>query len=123
MCRVASHSQNELEDRKWWSIISGGFRNFERGVEPQAREACGLKIFGLPRPLPVTYATLEVRNSRPRQYLDKRLEISKKLMRECVTVPGCCCCMPLLYNHLMDLCKYVRKNTLLAPKWHPPYPP
>ena len=34
----------------------------------------------------------------------------------CVTVPGCCCCMPLLYNHLMDLCRYVRKNTLLAAK-------
>ena len=48
--------------------------------------------------------------------LDKRLEISKELIRECVTVPGCCCYMPLLHNHLKDLCKYVRKNTLLAAK-------
>ena len=38
-------------------------------------------------------------------------------MRECVTVPGCCCCIPLLYNHLMDSCSYLRKNTLLAAKW------
>ena len=38
--------------------------------------------------------------------LVKHLEISKKLIRECVTVPGCC-------NHLMDSCKYcVCKNTL-----------
>ena len=48
--------------------------------------------------------------------LVKRLEISKELIRECVTVPGCCCCMPLLHNHLMDSCGYVRKNTLLAAK-------
>ena len=48
--------------------------------------------------------------------LVKRLEITEELMRECVTVPGCCCCMPLLYNHLMDSCSYVRKNTLLAAK-------
>ena len=30
--------------------------------------------------------------------LVKRLEISKELIRERVTVPGCCCCMPLLHN-------------------------
>ena len=30
-------------------------------------------------------------------------------------MPGCCC-MPLLHNHLMDSCSYVRKNTLLAAK-------
>ena len=46
--------------------------------------------------------------------LVKCLEISKELIRECVSMPGCCCCMPLLHNHLMDLCIYVRKNTLLA---------
>ena len=51
-------------------------------------------------------------NSRPRQCL----EISKELIRECVTMPGCCCCMPLLHNHLMDSCSCVRKNTLLAAK-------
>ena len=33
-----------------------------------------------------------------------------------ITVPGCCCHMPLLYNYLMDSCKYVHKNTLLAAK-------
>ena len=44
--------------------------------------------------------------------LVKRLEISKELIRECVTVPDCCCCMPLLpllHNHLMDSCSNVRK--------------
>ena len=41
---------------------------------------------------------------------------SKELIRECVTMSGCCCCMPLLHNHLMDSCSYVRKNTLLAAK-------
>ena len=46
--------------------------------------------------------------------LVKRLEISKELIRECVIVAGCCCCMPLLRNNLMDSCSYVHKNTLLA---------
>ena len=55
--------------------------------------------------------------------LVKRLEISKELIRECVTVPGCCCCMPLLHNHLMVSCSYVRKNTLLAAKGLTPPPP
>ena len=87
-------------------IQKGGFSHW-REARPQ--------IFGLPRPLPVT---LEVRT----EYLEatlglvKCLEISKELIRECVTMPGCCCCMPLLYNHLMDLCRYVRKNTLLVAK-------
>ena len=93
---------------------SGGFRNSERGVQPLAREARP-QIFGLPRPLSVT---LEVRT----EYLEatlglvKCLEISKELIRECVTMPGCCCCMPLLHNHLIDSCSYVRKNRLLAAK-------
>ena len=61
--------------------------------------------------------------------LVKHLEISKELIhvRECLTVPGCCCCMPLLHNHLKDSCSYVHKNTLLAAKGgvhlHPSYPP
>ena len=65
-----------------------------------------------------TSVTLAVRT----EYLEatlglvKCLEISKELIRECVTMPGCCCCMPLLHNHLMDSCSYVRKNTLLAAK-------
>ena len=93
-------------------LVSGGFRNSERGVQPLAREA-RRQIFGLPRPLSVA---LKVRT----EYLEatlgivKCLEISKELIRECVTMPGCCCCMPLLHNHLMDSCSYVRKNTLLA---------
>ena len=33
-----------------------------------------------------------------------------------MTVPGCCCCRPLLHDHLMDSCSYVCKNTLLAAK-------
>ena len=56
--------------------------------------------------------------------LVKRLEISKELIRECVTVPGCCCCMPLLHNHLMDSCSYVRKiHCQRGVHFHPPYPP
>ena len=40
-----------------------------------------------------------------------------------VIVPGCCC-IPLLYNHLIDSCSYVHKNTLLAAKgFAPPLPP
>ena len=84
-----------------------------------------VQIFGLPRPLLVT---LEVQT----EYLEatpglvKCLKISKELICECVTMPGCCC-MPLLRNHLMDSCSYVRKNTLLAAKGgvhlHPPYLP
>ena len=94
--------------------FSGGFRNSEWGVQPLVREPRS-QIFGLPRPLSVT---LEVRT----EYLEatlglvKCLEISKELIRECVTMPGCCCYMPLLHNHLMDSCSYVRKNTLLASK-------
>ena len=93
--------------------FSGGFRNSERGVQPLARKA-RRQIFGLPRPLSVA---LEVRT----EYLEatlglvKCLESSKELIRECLTMPGCCC-MPLLHNHLMDSCSYVRKNTLLAAK-------
>ena len=58
--------------------------------------------------------------------LVKRLNISKELIRECVTVPGCCCCMPLLHNHLMDSCSYVRKIHDYPPKggaFAPPLPP
>ena len=106
---------------------SGRFRNSERGVKALACEA-RLQILGLPRPLSVTLA---VRT----EYLEatlgpvKCLEISKELIRECVTMPGCCCCMPLLHNHLMDSCSYnyVRQNTLLTAKGGcictPPYPP
>ena len=51
--------------------------------------------------------------------LVKRLEISKELIRECVTVPGCCCCMPLLHNHLMVMyAKYITSRAFA-----PPLPP
>ena len=80
--------------------------DLERGFSP--------KNFGLPRPLPVTLA-VRTEYLEATLALVKRLEISKELIRECVTVPGCCC-MPLLHNHLMDSCSYVRKNTLLAAK-------
>ena len=82
----------------------------------------------LPRPLPVTL-TVRTEYLEATLGLVKCLEISKELIRECVTMPGCCCCMPLLHNHLMDSCSYnyVRQNTLLAAKrgvhLHPPYPP
>ena len=71
----------------------------------------------------VSCLKLEVRTKYPEATLglEKHLEISKELIRECVTVPGCCCCMPLLYNHLMDSCKYVHKNTLLS-RQRPPLP-
>ena len=42
-------------------------------------------------------------------------------------MPGCCCCMPLLHNHLMDSCSYVRKIHYYSRQrgvhLHPPYPP
>ena len=53
------------------------------------------------------------------EHLEATLGLVKCLeirIRECVTMPGCCCCMPLLYNYLMDSCSYVLKNTLLAAK-------
>ena len=68
---------------KYGTFNSGGFRNSERGVQPLVREARP-QSFGLPRPLSVT---LEVQT----EYLEatlgqvKRLEISKELIRECVT--------------------------------------
>ena len=42
-------------------LVSGRFRNSERGVQPLAREARS-QILGLPRPLPVT---LEARTEYP----------------------------------------------------------
>ena len=71
-----------------WKILArfahescGGFR---KGGRPLAREAHP-KIFGLPRPLLVT---LKVRTELEATLgLAKRLEISKELIRECVTVP------------------------------------
>ena len=61
--------------------------------------------------------------------LVKCLEISKELIRECVTMPGCCCCMPLLHNHLMDSCTVIimyAKIHYSPPKggaFAPPLPP
>ena len=58
------------------------------------------------------------------EHLEATLGLVKCLeirIRECVTMPGCCCCMPLLYNYLMDLCSYVLKNTPLPPLNPPLY--
>ena len=59
--------------------------------------------------------------------LVKCLEITKELIRECVTMPGCCCCMPLLHNHLMDSCSYVYAKIHYSPPkggaFAPPLPP
>ena len=89
--------------------ISGGFRNLGKGVQPLVCEN-----FGLPRPLPVTRMHSRLELLRDIQFglslnwisrsNSKHLEISKELIRECVTVHGCCCCMPLLHNHLIDSC-------------------
>ena len=57
--------------------------------------------------------------------LVKCLEISKELIHECVTMPGCCCRMPLLHNHLMDSCSYTQKCIIRRQRGvrlHPPYP-
>ena len=74
----------------------------------------------LPRPLSITLA-VRTEYLKATLGLIKCLEISKELICECVTMPGCYC-MPLLYNHLMDSCSYVLKNRLLAAK-APPLPP
>jgi len=81
---------------------SGGFRNSERGVQPLVREERP-QIFGLPRPVSVT---LEVQT----EYLEatlgqvKCLEISKELIRECVTclvvVAACHSCT---INHIVKI--------------------
>ena len=94
-------------------VCSGRFRNLERGVQPRVARKAHPKIFGLPRQLPVMFMKSEATPG-----LVKRLEISKELIRECVTVPVCCC-MPLLHNHLMDSCSCVRKYILLAAKCTP----
>ena len=72
--------------------------------------------------------TLEVRT----EYLEatlalvKRLEISKERIRECVTVPGCCC-MPLLQNHLMGLVQLCTQKYIASRQrggaFGPPLPP
>ena len=45
------------------------------------------------------------------------------VIREYVTVPGCCCCMPLLHNQFDGLVHAVMyaKITVLAAKGTPPY--
>ena len=91
------------------SLVSGRSRNLERGVKPLAHEVHS-KIFWLPHPLPVRWRIHNARNYCSElfkivqaEYLEatlgllKRLEISKELIRECVTVPGCCCYMRLLH--------------------------
>ena len=73
--QVAIGVENKVDPDR---MLSGGFRNPERGVQPLAREERP-QILGLPRPLTVT---LEVRT----EYLEatlglvKCLEISKELV-------------------------------------------
>ena len=43
-----------------------------------------------------------------------------------VSAPGCCCCMPLQHNRLMDLCSYVREVHYYLQErgaFAPPLPP
>ena len=58
--------------------------------------------------------------------LVKRLEIIKEFMRECVTVPGCCYCMPLriTIDGLVQLRtqKYIT-SCQRGVHLQPPYPP
>ena len=93
---------------------SGEFRNIERGVQPLATQDYAKRT----RKCLSCHAHFRSRESPNRGDSStlgqvKHLEI---MIRDCLTVPGCCCCMPLLHNHLMDLCSYVCKNTLLAAK-------
>jgi len=78
---------------------SGGFRNLERGVQPLAHEAHP-KFWGA---TPTSgHVTVQTEYLKATLGLVKRLEISKELIHECVTVPGCCCCISLLYNHFIN---------------------
>ena len=76
------------------AITSGGFIKSERGVQPLVRKAQA-KIFGCH----AHFRHVKVRTDYLEATLGlvKRLEISKDLIRECVTVPGCCaacqCCI------------------------------
>ena len=102
---------NLLIGNLWYTVCSGGFRNLERGFFQVATPTSGCHTHFRSRWQSELNIYLEATLG-----LVKCLEISKELIRECVTMPGCCCCMPLLQNHLMDSCSYVRKNTLLATK-------
>ena len=109
---------------------NGGCKNLQREVQPHPKNCW------VPTPTFGECITTRCLDLVRTEYLEanltlslvKRLEISKELIRECVTVPGCCCCTPLLYNHLMDSCSYVSKNTSLPSCQRggcisPPYPP
>ena len=116
--------------RSSWSLwatssSSGGSRNLERGVQPRCVKYIWKFCVAMPTSghsywlVAIASELFKIAGSpnwisRSNSSLVKRLEISKELIRECVNVPACCCCMPLLHNHLMDLCSYVCKNTLLA---------
>jgi len=99
---TACHSFNERAGETM--CYSGRFRNLERGFSHWHTKPTR-KFWGVPHPLPVTWM-----HHVQTEYLEATLglvkppEISKELICKCVSVPGCCCCIPLLYNHLMDLC-------------------
>ena len=128
-----SHDRYCMNQDVSWSYLhpSGGFRNLERKVQPLVCD------FWVATPnyshvnafmtrVASRYSVVRTEHLEATLGLVKCLEISKELIRECVTVPGCCCCMPLLHNYLMDLCSYVHKNILLGTKGvcicTPPYP-
>ena len=116
-CILESYSASLIHsmyvEDKSHNIYSGGFKNLEREVQPLAHVAkpkilrCHAHFRSRKRPNWI---------SRSNFGLVKCLEISKELIHECLTMLGRCCCIPLLYNHLMDSCSYSCKNTLLAAK-------
>ena len=61
--------------------------------------------------------------SRSNSSLAKRLEISKELVRESVTVPGCCCYMPMLDGLVKLRAQEYITNRQRGVHLHPPYPP
>ena len=61
-------------------MTSGGFRNLERGVQRSEAENFGVAT-------PTSAHTVRTEYLEATLGLVKRLEISKELIRECVTVP------------------------------------
>ena len=120
-----SHDRYCMNQDVLWSYLhpSGGFRNLEGGVQPLVCDFCiatpnSGHVNAFMTRVASRYSVVRTEQLEATLGLVKCLEIMqyKELIRECATVPGCCCCMPLLHNHLMDSCSYVRKNILLATK-------
>ena len=95
-------------DLQWW------IKKFRKGGSATGARSAA-ENFGVATPTS-GHANVQTEYLETTLGLVNHLEISKELICECVTVPGCCCCIPLLYNHLMESCSYLRKNALLAAK-------